>query len=257
MEKGLNRNQIKYIVTLAMLIDHIGWAFVPTSSVAGQIMHTIGRLTGPVMAFMLVEGYLHTSNINKYLLRLGLFALISWPAFVYFEYGTLPVYIFPGKYLASQSDILAIYLSTSDITLVINHAFGVIYTLFLGLVAVRVYDEKKYKKWTKVILIALTGAASLLGDWPLYDVVFPLLFFIYHDDIKSKWRIYSSIMLVFTIESVYSVGIMGLFQAGTLLVPLLLHFYNGQPGKKTCFNKWFFYIFYPVHLVTIGLLRWL
>lgn len=53
---SLNRNQIKYIVILAMLIDHIAWAFVPLASWQGQIMHMIGRLTGPTMAYFIAEG---------------------------------------------------------------------------------------------------------------------------------------------------------------------------------------------------------
>ena len=38
----LNRNQLKYLVIAAMLIDHIAWAFVPTASLLGQAMHIIG-----------------------------------------------------------------------------------------------------------------------------------------------------------------------------------------------------------------------
>lgn len=54
---SLNRNELKYLVIIAMLIDHIAWAFVPTASLLGQIMHIIGRLTGPTMAYMLADGY--------------------------------------------------------------------------------------------------------------------------------------------------------------------------------------------------------
>ena len=56
-----------------MLIDHIAWAFVPTASLLGQVMHVIGRLTGPTMAYMLAEGYHYTRNVKKYAMRLGIF----------------------------------------------------------------------------------------------------------------------------------------------------------------------------------------
>ena len=62
----LNRNQLKYLVIAAMLIDHIAWAFVPTASLLGQVMHIIGRLTGPTMAYMLAEGYRYTRSVKKY-----------------------------------------------------------------------------------------------------------------------------------------------------------------------------------------------
>ena len=83
----LNRNQLKYLVIAAMLIDHIAWAFVPTASLLGQVMHVIGRLTGPTMAYMLAEGYHYTRNVKKYAMRLGIFAVISWLPFSYFESG--------------------------------------------------------------------------------------------------------------------------------------------------------------------------
>ena len=90
MKGILNRNQIKYIAIIAMIIDHIAWAFVPTTSVLGQVMHVIGRLTGPTMAFMIAEGYVHTRDVKKYAIRLGIFALISWPPFSLFENGVWP-----------------------------------------------------------------------------------------------------------------------------------------------------------------------
>ena len=83
----LNRNQLKYLVIAAMLIDHIAWAFVPTASLLGQVMHIIGRLTGPTMAYMLAEGYRYTRSVKKYAMRLGIFAVISWLPFSYFESG--------------------------------------------------------------------------------------------------------------------------------------------------------------------------
>ena len=77
-KKGfLNRNQLKYLVIAAMLIDHIAWAFVPTASLLGQVMHVIGRLTGPTMAYMLAEGYHYTRNVKKYAVRLGIFAVAA------------------------------------------------------------------------------------------------------------------------------------------------------------------------------------
>lgn len=75
---SLNRNQLKYIVIIAMLIDHIAWAFVPTASLLGQIMHFIGRLTAPTMAFFVAEGYHYTRNFKKYALRMAVFAAVSW-----------------------------------------------------------------------------------------------------------------------------------------------------------------------------------
>ena len=66
---SLNRNELKYLVIIAMLIDHIAWAFVPTASLLGQIMHIIGRLTGPTMAYMLADNV--TSDAGALALKAG------------------------------------------------------------------------------------------------------------------------------------------------------------------------------------------
>ena len=33
--------------------------------------------------------------------------------------------------------------------------------------------------------------------------------------------------------------------------------YNGESGSRHPFHKWFFYGFYPAHLLILGLLRWM
>ena len=64
---------LKIIVLLSMIIDHYGAIF--HSGV--DMYRIIGRLAFPIYAFLLVEGYSHTSNVKKYASRLFLFALIS------------------------------------------------------------------------------------------------------------------------------------------------------------------------------------
>ena len=118
-----NRNQIKYIVIVAMLIDHLAWGFVDAvNPLLGACMHFIGRLTGPTMAYFVGEGYFCTRNVGNYQKRLALFALISWPAYVYFESGTFVLYLENGH-------------------LMINPAQSVIFTLFLGISAIRIWES--------------------------------------------------------------------------------------------------------------------
>ena len=133
---SLNRNELKYLVIIAMLIDHIAWAFVPTASLLGQIMHIIGRLTGPTMAYMLADGYYYTRSVEKYACRLGIFALLSWIPFSYFELGHIGL------------------------------QFGVIYTLLLSLLAIWLWDKGTDEE----------EAAALMGakGWTIFTkVTFP------------------------------------------------------------------------------------
>lgn len=56
-----------------MLMDHLWATLLP----AQDWLTCISRIAFPVFAFMTVEGYFHTHNLKKYMLRLLLFALIS------------------------------------------------------------------------------------------------------------------------------------------------------------------------------------
>ena len=63
-----------HILAMAlMLCDHLWATVVP----GNQWLTCLGRLAYPIFAFMIVEGYFHTRNLRRYILRLFLFALIS------------------------------------------------------------------------------------------------------------------------------------------------------------------------------------
>lgn len=238
---SLNRNQIKYLVIAAMLIDHIAWAFVPMNTVLGQIMHFIGRLTGPTMAYFVGEGYRYTRNVGKYQKRLAVFALISWVPFVLFEQGELPFYYAQGE-------------------ITFHPAQSVIFTLFLGLTAIRLW-ESGWRKPVKVLGVILLCLISCIGDWAFMDVLGCLFVHVYRDRPKAKWTAFSLTfllpqILVIVIGCIQGSAVM-YFQLGVVLVPLMLYFlYNGESGSKKPVHKWFFYIFYPAHLLVLGILKW-
>lgn len=251
---SFNRNQIKYLVIIAMLIDHIAWAFVPMNTLLGQVMHFIGRLTGPTMAYFVAEGYLHTRNVRKYAARLGIFTLLSWIPFVFFEFGTLPVTIIEGQSTGGMN----LYIASNNITLSIYPFFGVIYTLLLGLLAIWLWDKGRCPKWCKVSGIIGLCILSTLGDWPIFDVLFALYFFIYREQPWRKWTAYGIIAGISAMIPFFFGGILqNLYQLGIAMIPFLIQFcYNGESGSRKPVHKWFFYIFYPAHLLILGILHW-
>lgn len=232
--KILNRTQIKYIVIVAMLIDHIAWGFVPMDTVLAQAMHAIGRLTGPTMAFFIAEGYVHTRNVRRYAARLGVFALLSWIPFTYFEYGRLPIYY------------------DNFGSLCFGFTPGVIYTLFLALLALIVIHSNALAEPTKLCLLMLLLLLSTFGDWAVFDILFVIVFDRYRKDPKRTWG-YFCVLAILNILC----GSSYTFQIGVFFVPILLGlFYNGKSGSKAAFHKWFFYVFYPLHLIVLGVIRW-
>lgn len=67
---------LRLVAFSAMLIDHVAAVFLVGSPFYFPL-RMIGRLAFPVFAFLTVQGYLHTSNFFRYMLRLVVTALIS------------------------------------------------------------------------------------------------------------------------------------------------------------------------------------
>lgn len=79
LKTNLDTDFLKLIAVVSMLIDHIGSAFFPQY----PVFRWIGRLAFPIFAYCLTVGLLYTRNIKRYLVRLGVFALISQPFYIF------------------------------------------------------------------------------------------------------------------------------------------------------------------------------
>lgn len=222
---AVNRNRLKILAALTMLLDHIALAFLPEVSAAYQLLRMIGRLAGPTMAFFLAEGCVHTRDARRYALRLGLFALLSWPAFSLFLHGTWP-----------------------------TASFGVIYTLLLGFAAIQVWEHSDWSRGMRILSVFALCCLSFFGDWAVFDVLLPLFFFVFRGDERKKWTAYLLTAVPLAGIPLLIDGTASLYMVGVFAVPLLLRLYNGENGHQSPFSKWFFYVFYPAHLL---LLWWL
>ena len=212
-----------------MVVDHVAWAFVPTVSALGQIMHMIGRLTGPIMCYFIAEGYHHTRNLTRYALRLGAFALISHFPFYFFEGGRWPV-------------------SAGGIQL---YPTSFVYTLFVGLISLIVWNNDRLNPTVKGFFILGLCVAAIPGDGTFFAVLWILAFGAYRGDFKKQARSFITIAVIATVL-LRAFG--NLYQLGMLLAIPLLRQYNGTLGGSK-HSKWFFYVFYPLHLLVIGLLK--
>lgn len=230
--KPLTAGALKWIAIAAMVLDHMAWAFLPPNTLAAMGLHTVGKITGPIMFYFIAEGNHYTKNRSRYLGRLALFALISHiPYNLFFNSGTLR--------LAPTS---------------------VIFTLLCGLLALAA-QEKIRNKALRLAATALLAAATIWADWPVWGVLFILCFGLFYGDAKKQWAAYF-IVNAFKIAFIaYSTG--GNFYSlvpvavSPLLVFGLLHLYSGKKGGGR-YSKWAFYIAYPLHFFFIGGLRlWL
>ncbi len=236
MEKKLNSNHLKIIAIIAMTLDHMADLFYPNmpNSIVSNILHIIGRLTAPIMFFFICEGFYYTKNLGKYIKRLFLFAIISHFAYC-FAFG-----------------INYIPFSTGDIF----NQTSIMWTLAWSVVALYVvYGDTKLKEWMKWVLIILINIITFSADWSSIAVM--IIIFMYKDrgNLKKQMKslmmwtsIYALVSFIFVNKNY------GIIQLFVILVYPLLKMYNGERGNIK-WMKWFFYLYYPLHLIIIGIVR--
>lgn len=241
--KILNRDVIKYIAMFLMLLNHIATIFMESGPMAGQMIMelflSLGYFTAPVMCYFLVEGFYYTRSKKKYASRLLVYALLS----------ELPFCL-----AFTKNGILQF------------QGFNMLFTLLICFGILRAMEEISDKSLRITIVTGLV-ILSLVSDWAILAPAYTLIF-LWSRDSKTKTRFaFLMAALLFGIidflggigrfplktNMEYALG--GMFGVG-LAGLVITCFYNGkqmQKGKR--FSKWFFYCFYPGHLLILGLIR--
>ena len=245
MKKILDSNKIKLIAIVAMTIDHIAWLLYPgyDKGVIPVMLHIIGRLTCPIMCYLIAEGYYYTKNINRYTLRLFAFSFISHFA-----------YIFASSDFSAWQSFIPFY--GGDI---LNQT-SVMWALAWGLVMLRVANSERLKLSMKIALVLLICIITLPSDWSCIASLCILAIGTNRGDFKKQmsWMVFYvaiySIVYFFALDKLY-----GIIQMAVVLAIPVIMMYNGQRGHNSEINKimkWFFYIYYPLHLFVIGYIQY-
>ena len=71
LKLGINSNMLKTIAIIAMVIDHIAFYFSPVLPNGIYVLsRALGRIAMPIFVYILVQGFFHTKNYKKYILRM-------------------------------------------------------------------------------------------------------------------------------------------------------------------------------------------
>lgn len=210
---------IKMIALFTMILDHIKYAIPQTDCF---ITEYLGRISYPLFAFLIVEGYVHTSDLKRYYKRLFIFGLISQIPFMLF------------RTLVGEWKMI-----------------NIMFTLLLGLLSITVYDKIKKEYISFPICIFLIFLGNLLKvDYGWFGVATILILYIFRDSKILKSISYSFLVAIYFYFSgvrKITMNIIILFISFLLaLIPIML--YNGKQGKKI---KKIFYWFYPIHMIIL------
>ncbi len=234
----INGAALKWIAVITMLIDHFAIAvFISMRIPHGKMdiyntLRSIGRIAFPIFIFLLCEGFRHTKNIKKYLLRLLIFALVSEIPFDLAVYGKIWSYRTQNVFFTLFLGLAAItlcrkikhYLETSpDITYEYADMFyRIIFTIIVALTAI--FAELLKTDYGPVGILAIISA-SLFPLYPKISMI-PCCTALLLSGKLEKW-------------------------AFLALIPIF--FYNGKRGRQF---KYFFYAVYPLHLLIFFLIRY-
>lgn len=240
---GINGSTLKLIAVFTMLIDHFAASvlegklmslssfsndsvlFIEENNpllIADRIMRFIGRPAFPIFCFLLVEGFTHTSNLRKYISRMAFFALISEIPF------DLALW---GKIIEPRYQ-------------------NVYFTLLIGLIVMALLQYAERRFLFNRPVCTLCYFFIILGGMAICELL--------KTDYGALGILTIAVMYFFRKNALFSMltgctvlTVFNSMEACSFFALLPLKFYNGKRGFRM---KYFFYFFYPVHLLLLFLI---
>ncbi len=284
---------LKLIAIITMLIDHSAW-FLYLKGLIGyelyMLMRSIGRLAFPVFCYLLVNGFAKSRDRLRYLSRLILFAAISQiPYSVVFTQSNY--YLYPGSSAASLSFAIEplpllvltlglcavwFFLVRRDWTvlplaaalvmgatqwvfrgacLMSTTHLNVFYTLALGLALMCLIERVRTRRWegwyiTLLYALCLAGVALVYGKNIDYSYGgLALLLMLYF--LRGRNTLQALALLLWCVYTYLLEMTFPVFAVCAALSCVLALLYNGKLGAG---RKWFFYVFYPLHISVLAAL---
>ena len=221
-QQGISGYWLKVIAVVSMLIDHTSAVIleqIPGLEAPAFFMRIIGRAAFPIYCFLLVEGFMHTRDREKYALRLGCFAAVSEIPFD----------------LAFNGKVLEVGYQ------------NVFFTLLLGLLTMMAYDvvmnQSRWSVWkrtalsTIAILAGMFAAEFLSTDYGALGVLCIMVFYLFRRS-RIQQVVFGCLAFVW-------------WEWAAVFAFVPIFYYNGKRGFGM---KYFFYAFYPVHLLILYLI---
>ena len=264
LKSGINSNMLKTIAIIAMVIDHIGFYFNPMLPTGVYIAcRWIGRIAMPIFVYLLVQGFFHTKDFKKYVLRIGMLAIIT-------QVLITVLMIINIKYISSYIYAKQIYMTGN-----------ILFTFVMSLLAMKVlHEDILIKKWTynknlslKIILVSVIFILCIFLplDYGVEALILSILMY-YIEKFKIKVLIQKSspnitikniilksiteskIKIIYLALILFSLSLITVYFNAfwtVLLAIIPIALYNGERGKINM--KYVYYIVFPLQHILLYL----
>lgn len=239
---------LKLIAVITMFIDHIGaglienWLKTNAGIISNDLytkvffvdltLRLIGRMAFPIYCYMLVEGFKYTKDVKKYVMRLLGIAIISEVPFDY---------LFARKVFDWSHN-------------------NVLWALALGLVCLYAYswvDKLSIDiRLIYVLRIAVMGAGMAIAyftnlDYKLAGIgCISVMYYLNGETAKQRMTAFALGVLILVLSS-------SLIEVSAFLMLIPIYRYKGHQGANSPAIRRFFYLFYPAHIILLGVIAFL
>lgn len=223
-----------------MLCDHLWGTLVP----GNDWLTCVGRISFPIFAFLIVEGYFHTKNLKKYVLRLLVFAVLS----------EIPFNLAMGSrvFYPVHQNVLWSFL------------------MALGLIHWNERAKQSGKVWKRIAVgcasVLIGAAAGLLTMVDFYHagILTVLVFYFFRQ--RRWWDYIGQLVCLWYINAELLGGLVYEIPLGertfyfarqsfALLALIPIWLYRGQQGYHSKWLQYACYTFYPLHLLILGVIK--
>jgi hypothetical protein len=212
--------KLKILAYIAMISDHFGLMFLLKNT---SIFNVAGRISFPIFAFLIAEGSRKTRNVNKYILRLFIFAIISQPFYMYFH-----------------------KIIGFDI-----YSLNIFFTLTGGLILLVLLKKKRVIQSILFFIFIILINKVVPFDFEIYGILLIPVSYILLIKRNLGILVFICITLLeswrrYLITDEYPIQIFALLS----LIPMLL--YNNKIGLRL--PRLVFYSIYPLHLLILSII---
>ena len=230
------------IAIIFMLCDHLWGTIIP----GNDWLTCIGRISFPIFAFMIVEGYSHTKNLRKYVYRLLVFAVLS----------EIPFNLAMGSsvFFPMHQNVLWSFL------------------ISIGLIHWNEKAKETGKIWKQIavgcVTIILGYILGLITMVDFYHAGILTVLTFYFFGKRKWWCCLGQLLCLWYINTEllggfgYEIHLLGetyfLHRQGFALLALIpIWLYRGKQGYHSKLFQYTCYAFYPVHLLVLGIIKML
>lgn len=205
---------MQLLAMLTMLIDHVGLIFLKQQ----EIWRIIGRIAFPLYVYTLVRGYEHTSSRTRYMVRLGVIAVLS----------QIPYQL---------------ALNSSGLNVVVS--------LLAGVIVLSAVDRTNTLLGSALIV---AGACFIMELFPFDYGAYGLLLIVIFRYVPTRWLVASHLLL--NILYLFLNG--WVLQLWSILPTLLFVYGPSiwMRLESIRVRSWMWRSFYPAHLVLLAFLKW-